>query len=230
MFHLLKIVHRPTALNEQCDLVDTLVHPVIAYTLCAVELAAHRVEREFYREWQRVGIVACVRSRVGRGTGIGNAELLEAFGCQPGRGHRHIEYLGDRGSDRPLVPDRVTEHHVVGHDTTLTISRIGQVIEPRLARQRVRKFDGVAHGIDIGRRGLQIIVHPDAARLADSEPGRFCQRSFGTHTDRQDNDVSHDTFPAFEEYLYFAALLFEPLDTLLQIETHTLLQQVLVHV
>ena len=87
----------------------------------------------------------------------------------------------------------------------------------------MRKFDGVSHSINIRRRSLKIVVHPDASRLADPESGCFGQSRFGTDADRKDNQVGRDTLPACEKDLDFVVPFFEAFDALLQIKVHPFL-------
>ena len=173
MLYSLQVIHRAATFNEQCDLVDALIHPVVTHALGTVKFAVRGIEGQFEGQRQRIGIIPGMRGRMGGRTDIGNAGLFEPFGGQARRSHRNIEHLGDRSAYCTLVFRRVTEHHVVRHDAPLTIGRISQIVQPRLACQRMWKFDGVAYGINVCRGGLQIVVHPDPARIADSEAGHF---------------------------------------------------------
>ena len=124
MLDFYQIVNRASLLDQQGNLVDTLVRSVVAHALTAVEFAARGVEGQR----QRIGIVPRMRGRMGGRTGIRNAELFEPLGRKSGRSHRHIEHLGDRSSYRPFISGRIAEDHVVRHDASLAVGGIGQVI------------------------------------------------------------------------------------------------------
>ena len=123
------------------------------------------------------------------GREVGNIHLLEAFCRQTGGSHRNIKHLGDGGSYRALVFHLVAQHHVVGNDARLAIGGSCQEIEPRLARYGMGKLYGIANGIDVLIRSLQIFVHSDASHLANLQSGFLCQACFGFHANAQQHHV-----------------------------------------
>ena len=229
VFGLHEVVHRSAVLDELGNLVDALVHALVTHALGAVEAARPGVEGQLQRQGQGVGIVAGVRAGVGHGAQVVHAQLLQALGGQAGGGHGEVEHLGDGGADGALVGGNVAQGHVVGHDASLSVGRAGQIVQPGLARQRVRELDGVAHGIDVGGRGLQVLVHPDAARLAQLQSGLLGQGRGGTHADGEQHEVGLQGLAALQEDGEGLVGAAEAGDALLQVEAHALLHEVLVH-
>ena len=60
MLDFLQVIHRAATLNEQCDLVDALIHPVVTHALGTVKFAVRGIEGQFEGQRQRIGIIpAC---------------------------------------------------------------------------------------------------------------------------------------------------------------------------
>ena len=182
--------------HELRQLVDALVHAVAAHHLRAQEAA--RVGRigQLDGQGQRAGIVAGMARRVGHRRAEGDALARQPLGRQPDRSHREVEHLGYRRAERAFIALAAAEGHVVGGDAGLAVGRPGQVVEPRASRQGMGKLYGVAHGIDVGRRGGQRRVHPDAARLADAQSRLAGQPHGRPHADGEQDEVGPDHIAA----------------------------------
>ena len=91
----------------------------------------------------------------------------------------------------PCVPrkSRVPPSDHVGRDAALPVRRPRQRDEALLAGDAVRLLDRVAHGEDVGVAGAHLIVHDDAAALADLDAGHLGERGLGLHPDAEDHDV-----------------------------------------
>ena len=124
-----------------------------------------------------------------RRTGIRNTGLFEPFRCESCRSYCHVEYLGNGSAYGSFVFCRIAEDHIVGGDASLAVGRVGQIVQPRFACQRMRKFDGIARCVNIRCRSLQVIIYPNAARFADLQSGGLGQCRFRTNPDRQKNHV-----------------------------------------
>ena len=200
MLRLHQIVDCATLLDESGNLVDSLVHPLVTDTLRAIEFTGFRMESQFQSQRQGIRIVTGVRCRVRHRALVFHAPLLQAFGCKTRRSYRHVEYFGNGGADSSFVGDGIAKHHIIGNDTSLAVGRVCQVIEPRLSGQRMRIFDGIAHGIDVFFGSLQVFVYPDTAHLAQLQAGLLRQYSGRTHTDGEQHHIGRNGLSAFQEY------------------------------
>ena len=164
-----------------------------------------------------------------RRTGIRNTGLFEPFRCESCRSYCHVEYLGNGSAYGSFVFCRIAEDHIVGGDASLAVGRVGQIVQPRFACQRMRKFDGIARCVNIRCRSLQVIIYPNAARFADLQSGGLGQCRFRTNPDRQKNHVGGNAFSGREENPDLFALALESFDAAFEIEFDTFLRQVLVY-
>lgn len=132
MFRLHQVVHRAASFDESCYLVDAFVHSFVADALRTVELTGCRVEGKFQGQWQRIRIIAGMRSGMGNRALILHSPLLQALGGKSCGSHRHIEDFGDGGADGSFINLRIAQGHIIGNDASLAVGRIGQIVEPRL--------------------------------------------------------------------------------------------------
>lgn len=153
---------------------------------------------------------------------------LEPLGRQSGRGYGQVKHLGYRGAYGAFILHLVAHHHIVGHDARLSVGGSGEEVEPGLARKGMGKLDGVAHGVDIGDRGLQIVIDPDATHLAQTYAGSLGQSGLGPHADAEQHHVGLEADARLEVYGERAVVARKGVDSLLQIELHALLLQMLV--
>ena len=91
------------------------------------------------------------------------------------------------------------------------------------------KFYGIAHGIDIGCGGLQIFIHPNATHFAQFQYGILSQTGFGTNTYAKQHHIGFESDSRLEIDLNGIVYARKTLHGLLEIEFHTLLQQMFVH-
>jgi hypothetical protein len=76
----------------------------------------------------------------------------------------------DRGALGAAVT-RIAPADDIRRDTALAVGRPGQCDEAPLAGSEILHFDGIAHGEDVRVARAHVIVHADAATLADDEAG-----------------------------------------------------------
>ena len=91
------------------------------------------------------------------------------FRCA-GHGGRKLEDAHDRRSLRPSIAGGTTED-VVGGDAALPIRRAGQRNLRGLAGDKILDLDRVAHRVDVGVAGQEVIVDADASPRPDLQPG-----------------------------------------------------------
>ena len=180
-------------------LVDALIHSLITHTLRAIEFTGFRVERQFQSQGQCIGIIACVRSRMGHRALILHSPLFQTLGGQSGRRYRHIEDFGDGCTDGAFIGCGIAQCHIVGNNTSLTVGRISQIVEPRFSGQRMGIFDGIAYGIDVFYGSFQVLVHPDTAHFPQLQAGLLRQCRCRTHTDRKQYHIGGNRLSAFQE-------------------------------
>ena len=163
------------------------------------------------------------------GRKVRHAILLQSLGRQTGGGHGQVEHLGHGRADGAFILHFRAKHHVVRHDTRLPIGRPGQEVQPRFPGERMGKLDGVAHGKHVGRRGLQVLVHPNALRLAQFQSSRRGQGRLRPHPDGKDHHAGLNLQSRTEFHLQSRSGFLERLHGLSQIQPHTFLQQMAVH-
>ncbi len=224
-----EIAHGASALDGQGQLVDALVHTVVAHDLSSEQPAGLRCENHLDGERSSTGIVARVGVGMDGGGEIGDLLLLEALGGHAGGGHGEVEDLGDGGADGSFIFHLVAEDHIVGHDARLAVGRSGEVVHPRLAVDGVGILDDVAHGVDVGRRGAQVLIDHDAAALSGGEAGLGGQGVEGSNSDGEYHDVGGVFFARGESYFESMALLLEAGDGCAEAQAHALLRKVLMH-
>ena len=149
MFKASELLNCCPFLDGQCKLVDALIYTIVAHNLRTVQSAVCGRECDFDVHLQAARIISCMRTIVYGCREIGNVHLLEAFGRQTCAGHCDVEHFSDGCAYRAFIFDTVAKHHVVGHDACLAVGRSCKVVEPRLACDGVRKFDGIPYGIDV---------------------------------------------------------------------------------
>ena len=88
----------------------------------------------------------------------------------------------------------------------------------------MRKFDSVAHGIDIGGGGAQEGVDANAA-LTKFETGRGSQLCFGAYADGEEHQVGREARAVVEVHTEAVVGAVEMRHTLLQIQFHALLEE-----
>ena len=77
----------------------------------------------------------------------------------------------------------------VGGNAPLPVGGACQRNQAPVAGDEVLHLDRVAHREDIGLTGAHLLVDPDAAALAERQPGRLRQRGVRTHAKGEDHDV-----------------------------------------
>ena len=224
-----KAVHRGVVLDGHGILVDACVHPVIAHYLCAVEPAVGGREGNLDGHLGGSGIVARMGAGMDGGGEVGDVHLLQPLGRQTGGCHRDVEHLGDGRAYCTLVFHRVAQHHVVCHDACLPVGGSCQEIEPGLSRDGMGELNGIAHGIDVLVRGLQIPVHPYAPHLSQPQAGGCGQSCFRPHADGEEHHVGLQFHPRLEMDGQFVPVPGKRFHGLLQIQPYAMLQQMLVH-
>ena len=180
-------------------LVDALIHSLVAYALRTIEFSGFRMERQFQGQRQRIGIITCMRSRMGYRALILHAPLFQTLGCKSGRGYRHIKDFGDGCTDSSFVGCGIAQGHIIGNDASLTVCRIGQIVEPRFSGQRMGIFNGIAHSIDVFYGSFQVLVYPDTARFAQLQTCLLRQCRCRTYTDRKQYYIGRNRFSAFQK-------------------------------
>ena len=144
-------------------MVDTLVHAIVTHTLRTIEFAALWVKSQFRGQLEGPWIVRGMGGRRGGGLFKNNTQLLQPFCRKAGGPNGNIKHFGDRGADGSFILGVVAKHHIVRHNAALSVGRIGEVIQPRFASERMDKLDSIAHRIHICDGSLQVFVHLDAS-------------------------------------------------------------------
>lgn len=85
-----------------------------------------------------------------------------------------------------FVSGRAAED-IVGGNATLAIRRTGQWNQCPLTCHAITHLNRIAHGPDMWVAGLEMFIDPDAAQLADLQPGILRQIHF-----RFDTQPQHD--------------------------------------
>ena len=92
----------------------------------------------------------------------------------------------------------------------------------------MRKFDGIAHGINIFCRSHEVIVHFDAA-FAKGNAGLLCEFRSRTDTDREQHDVGRNARSIVQANHHATFGCFKAFDRLFQIELYPLVAELLLH-
>ena len=199
MLRLHQVINGSSTFDKSRYLINALVHSLIPHTLGSIEFPCFRVKGQFQGQRQCIGIVTGMRSGMSHRTLILHSPLFQALCSKPGRSDRHIEHFGNGGADSPFIRDCIAQCHIIGHNTSLTVSRISQIVEPGFPGQRMRILNSVAYGIDVFDRSLQMLIHPDAARLAQFQTGLLRQPRCRTHADRKQYHIGRNRFPTFQK-------------------------------
>ena len=101
------------------------------------------------------------------------------------RGDRQVEYLGDRGSHRPVISFLIAGYDIIGYDTSLLIRWTRQWYQGWFACHEVAYFHGISQRINIRVRGLHIFIDSDTAECSDRKSRFLGQSGFRTDTDTQ---------------------------------------------
>ena len=216
-------------LDGQGILVDSLIDSIITHYLGTIQASVGRREGNLDVHLQSSRIVTGMRTRMDGSRQVRNLHLLQSLGRQSRRCHGHVEHLGDGGTDRTFVCLHIAEHHIVRHDTGLTIGWACQEVQPRLAGNRVGEFNGIAHGIDGLIRCLQILIHPDSSHFAQLQAGFLSQGCLCPHTDGEQHQVSFQLDARLEIHLQATVLTGKGFYGLLQIELYAFLLQMLMN-
>ena len=200
MFQTCEVAHRRFLLYGKRILVDACVNPLESHYLRPVEPSGVGSECNLYLHLPCAGIVAGVRGAVYRRREERNAHLSQTFCRQSCCRHGDVEHLCDGGAYCALIFFRVSPDHVVSHDARLPVCRSGEEVQPRLSRDGVREFYGVAYGIHILHGCLQKGVHLYASRLSYGNSRRACEACLCPHSDRQEHDVGFEGHSRFQSY------------------------------
>ena len=145
------------------------------------------------------------------------------------RCYSKVKHLGNGCSYRAFVFHLVAEHHIVGHDSCLTVCRPCKEVEPWLACYWMRELYSIAHRIYVGIRCLKIFIYVDTLHFAQFQ-SCLCRKScFCTHTDREYHQLGSKRDSGLEVYIKRSAVIFERLNRLFKIQLHALLLQMFVH-
>ena len=169
--------------------VQTLVRAAFAADRRAVQLSRRRVKLDFDAHGPAAGVVGGVGARMRDGGEVGNALPLQLPLRQAGAADGEVEHLGNGRADGAAVFVGVALREVVGAKPRLLVGRARQETELALARQRVDRLHGIAHGVDVGVGGLHVAVDPDAAQRADLQTGIDGQCRERFHADTHQHEV-----------------------------------------
>ena len=148
MFQLHQIVDRTFLLDDQCIFINAFVHPIVSHNLCAVQPTVFRREGDLDIHLQSSRIVSGMRTGVNGSRQVRNAESFQAFSRKSGRSHGQIEHLGNGRTNGTFIFHFIAKRHIISYDTCLTVGRPCQEIQPGLARNRMRIFNGIAYRIN----------------------------------------------------------------------------------
>ena len=183
MLDIHQVVDRTVILDDGGQHVQALVGAIVAHHLSAVELTRFGRVHNLDGHWNRPRIVPRVRGRVGRRFEVRYPLALERLPGNARRTYGDIEHLGNGRSNRALVGNPISKDDIVGTDAPLTVGRPCQVGYGWLLGNWVDILDGIAHRVDVGIGGLQVLVYLDATRYADVEPSILGQLIIGTNAD-----------------------------------------------
>ena len=71
---------------------------------------------------------------------------------------------------------------------------------------KMRHFDRIAYGVDVGNVRAVIVIDEDTARRAERDACRLCKFGFRPHAERHDDRPCSDLFAAFGRNVFFADL------------------------
>ena len=119
---------------------------------------------------------------------IGVAELLKRLFTGAGPRDGCAENSDNRGALRPTKAGVATGDHI-GSDAALPVRRPRERDEAPFTGDEVPHLDGIADGEDIRIARSHVLIHADAAALADFESGRFRETDLRANAKRKDHKV-----------------------------------------
>src|SRR5688572_17319305 len=89
--------------------------------------------------------------------------------------HGQVKHLYDGSIDGTVVLLHIAQHNVVGANAALLVGWARKEGRYWRTGKGTVKFNGIAHGIDIGIGGLQERIHTDTTSGAHFQPGGYSQ-------------------------------------------------------
>ena len=198
---VLEVVHRAAEAHGHAQGVDALVHPFPANDLRAEDPAGVRREKQLDGHGRRAGIVAGVGVlHDGQALVVpspDHAALFEGLLIRAGGGGRQVEHLGHRRALGALVAV-LAPGEDVRQDPALLVGGSRQRDHGAALEDEVLDLDHVAHGVDAGVVGPQVIVHDDAAAPVELQARVLRQLAVGPHADGEDDQVGRDLRAALQ--------------------------------
>ena len=170
-----------------------------------------------------------MRRRMSNRTLIFHLPLFQTLSSKSRRSNRHIKYFCDGSTDSTFVSNLITKYHIISHNTSLTISRICQIIQPRFPGQWMRIFNSIPYSINIFCRSFQIFIYPDTTCFTYLQSGLFSQSRCRAHSDRKQYHICRNRFSTFQKDGNTLFCTLEMSYSFFQIERHTFLYQMLMN-
>ena len=194
-FRLLKVVNGGSHLEVGRQRADPLVHrrSVLAERLGTEEFAVGFAEDHLEADHLRSGVVAGVGVRIDIDLlVVGVAPAIESFLAHSGPRRRAAEEPDD-GSPLRAPVARIATADYIGRDAALAVGRARERDQALFACNEILHLDGVADRQNVGVAGAHVIIHEDAATLADFEARRLGQGGVRPHADGENHEVRRES-------------------------------------
>ena len=187
---LLQVVDGKAVAHGGGNLVDALVHTLVAGDLAAEDNALRRIDQlDLHRV--AAGVIAGMGGAEGVALLIGDTDGLERGLAGAGGGSRHIEDLGDGGALGAGV-DPVLAGDDVRYQSGLPVGGRSQRDALLLTGDNIPHRDGVADGVDIGHIGAQPLVHQNLPAAAELDAAALQEAGFRPDADAEDDHLRRD--------------------------------------
>ncbi|MPM74922.1 hypothetical protein SDC9_121911 [bioreactor metagenome] len=123
----------------------------------------------------------------------------------------------------------VTIQQVFGNDAPLSVSRSGQIVEPRLSGYGVGELNYITDGIYMLVGCLQELVYIDTSGFTDGESGSLRQGRFRPNTDGKNHHIGLNNLSVGKNDLDTFGCFTERCHSLFEVKIYFFLHQVLVH-
>ena len=149
----------------------------------------------------------------------------QRFLVRSGGGGGEIKDLRHRGTLRSPI-DRIPARKIVRRDASLLVCRAGKGHHGPLAGDQIPDLDHVTHGVDGGVLRPQMLVHQDAAPVAQRQPGLPGKPAVGPDADGEYDQLRLKCLTAVEPDRAPAAVVFKGRHAVGEVQMNAVLSDV----
>ena len=195
--------------------IDALVHPFVPDDLRPQQAVCFLLKDHLHGHDPAARIVARM-AHGGKKYGVHvQASLFRVGFVHAGDSGGQVKHLDDRTALRPPIP-AVAAADVVRRNAPLPVGGTGQRNQRVLPGDGVLHLHRVAHGVNVGNRGLHAVVDHNAALDAQRQPGLSGKGGIRGDPDGQHHHVGVERRFVLQQHVHAAVLLHKALHRMAQ--------------